>query len=534
MSQQQTEQPEQVAPVEETGVPPPIMATPTTTAPNPLEAMMLQAKQGSNFLEKRILEMQASLDRRTKLPFDPALMQLAAGLLAPTRTGRFGESLGMGMQAYNEETKNQLIQQQKDEALKLELAQKMLEQQQYASGMQLLGQMMPTGGQQAAPAVSQAVPAGAVPQGGMMTQPAQGMPDVTDQMLLASNFVDPKTRQSIQDLYAIKQKRQEQEYKQQELAIKGQGVERTIPGIGVVKMSINDVNAYDLARNKASAGDTQPLQKWFTDRGYATEKLFSQNTFNPPSSGQLAASDEGLKVNAAEQAKANNERGLTLFTRPGDTANTRINIAKNIYALAESNPAVFNTLKGMGFMDSIARVVKTGITSPWGSIGFDATPLFQQGIDKSGRKYTPEDYSALQMAAQNYAELQIAASQLAKGLGSISDFERQIFARIGISSEDNAQTMKWKSEALQTRALFDEKAAELWAQYRDTTGKSPDSFKATPEYKQLVAQYNDNLEQFRQRNSIALAGSPSMPSGASGKSLKERMELTAKNRGLTQ
>jgi hypothetical protein len=215
-----------------------------------------------------------------------------------------------------------------------------------------------------------------------------------------------------------------------------------------------------------------------------------------------------------------------------------LNIAKNIYALADSNPSVFNTLKSMGLTDAIGQVIKAGVTTPWGSVGFDVTPLFQQGVDKSGRKFTPEDYSALQMAAQNYAELQIAASQLAKGQGAISDFERQLFARIGVSSDDNAQTMKWKSEALQARAMFDAKASEMWVDYRDATNGSPDRFKTTPEYKQLVSEYNDQLEAFRQRNGLELSGrAPSAPrasSSASGKTIVERLTEQAQNRGMTQ
>lgn len=76
---------------------------------NNVDRLMSGRLKLQNELETQIKKLRDSYLARQNtplpsenLPFNPALMQLAAGFLAPTKTGSFGESLGMAAQGYTE------------------------------------------------------------------------------------------------------------------------------------------------------------------------------------------------------------------------------------------------------------------------------------------------------------------------------------------------------------------------------------------------------------------------------------------------
>ena len=71
-----------------------------------------------------------SLDSRKNRPFNPMLMKLAAGMLQPTKTGSFGESLGYAAAGMSEQAERDFAQQQQDAKLRFELQSKMSEQKQ--------------------------------------------------------------------------------------------------------------------------------------------------------------------------------------------------------------------------------------------------------------------------------------------------------------------------------------------------------------------------------------------------------------------
>lgn len=512
------------APVAPEPVVPEQAAPEATPAVSPWKTLIDARQEGTSILEKQIARMQAMLERRSSLPFDPALMKLSAGLLAPTKTGGFGESLGVGMNAYSEESQNQIERDQKLEAMKLDLAQKMVDQRRKNATMQIMGQMY--AGTQ--PALAGDTAQGAEPQvaGQPAQAPTRSRVTVTPEMVAAADMSgDPEFAKAIHDQMDIQQKAIEQQVKQQ-TADQSNTTARTLPGVGKTELSAQQWNAYTAAKQ---SGDPEKIRGWYEENGlpFRAELIGGKLNF-------LSMEDvDAIKARNVKQAEANVARGETLFSAPGDTSNDRIIAAQNIKSLAESNAPIFNIMKGMGLTDSIARMAKTGVHTPWGDIGFDATELVRQAVKNSGQKISDADYAALQMAAQNFAQLQIAASKLAQGQGSISDYERHLFASIGISGDDNAQSMRMKSIALQRRAEFDRDAAEKWAVYRDTTNKSPDSFKATPEYKQLISQYNDDLKSLRESNAAELGGKPpaaASSSSSSGKTLVQRLAEQAQKR----
>jgi hypothetical protein len=85
-------------------------------------AQSLEDKQQA--LLKRQMELQQSLQQRTNPLFNPTLMKISQALLSPTKSGSFGESLGMGVQALMEGSEQEQLRQQNMLKMQEELEQK--------------------------------------------------------------------------------------------------------------------------------------------------------------------------------------------------------------------------------------------------------------------------------------------------------------------------------------------------------------------------------------------------------------------------
>ena len=124
------------------------------------DAMIARQKENAAASErtKKLLE---SLDSRRNMPFNPMLMKLAAGMLQPTKTGSFGESLGYAAEGMSEQAEKEFKQRQEDAKLRFELEGKMAEQRRQAAGMDVTSQLLmgrPQGVPQGAPVAPPVVP----------------------------------------------------------------------------------------------------------------------------------------------------------------------------------------------------------------------------------------------------------------------------------------------------------------------------------------------------------------------------------------
>ena len=85
-----------------------------------------ELRKGRSTLDLQIERLKESLDKRTRLPFDPMWMKVASGFLKPTKTGSFGESLGNAAEGAAEEAPKEQERQAAIEKMKLELSEKSL------------------------------------------------------------------------------------------------------------------------------------------------------------------------------------------------------------------------------------------------------------------------------------------------------------------------------------------------------------------------------------------------------------------------
>lgn len=127
---------------------------------NYAQKLQKQATEGQQVLDQHRARLMNLMTSRQNMPFDPALMALAKGLLAPTKTGSFGESFGYGASAYAEEMEKQLRRQQEEAKMAYELEMAAQQQKRDLMGDQLLADMfageMP--GAMPAPASAAAAP----------------------------------------------------------------------------------------------------------------------------------------------------------------------------------------------------------------------------------------------------------------------------------------------------------------------------------------------------------------------------------------
>ena len=93
------------------------------TPANMMDRAIQRQREAARALETQTALLRQSYDARTSLPFDPKLMALSAGLLQPTKTGGFGESLGYGVEKYAAEAEKEQLRKQQAEKQKMELSQ---------------------------------------------------------------------------------------------------------------------------------------------------------------------------------------------------------------------------------------------------------------------------------------------------------------------------------------------------------------------------------------------------------------------------
>jgi PIN domain nuclease of toxin-antitoxin system len=107
----------------------------TPQQPNLVEQYAQSVNQRKLEAEAQMQKLIDSLNARKNMPFDPTLMRVAGALLAPTKTGSFGESLGYAATAATDEAQKQAQMNAELAKMEFELSQKKAEQQQAADAM---------------------------------------------------------------------------------------------------------------------------------------------------------------------------------------------------------------------------------------------------------------------------------------------------------------------------------------------------------------------------------------------------------------
>lgn len=470
--------------------------------------------QANEEYQQALQRMLASLDARKNRMFDPTMLAMAQGFLAPTKTGSFGESLGSavgGLRAAQEEEakfEQDLAQQ------RLALAGQGLNlQRQKARERAFEGMMRPTPagsagepsevvpGAPAGPVAGATAPAGAGEVAGRVAQappqrlgvkiaPAQQFQ--TREQFMAAQRLDP----SISPAQAMKAWEDYQkgmrEIRESGMFDRSTGeffatpkpelVERQIYG-STYRVPMQVASRLDDAQ---ASGDEQTYQ--------AIAGRFLQGMGQPPRSIQQSevekAGDlERAKVLATEAAKREAN-----VPKARDTALQISAASDRIMRDASMFPEVFGVFEQPGIAAAFATLIDEGL-----SVGTTRVNMggFRKAVTQAAPRMSQDALNALMRFAGNKAELELLFRQkylAGQGQGAISNMEQSMIPNMIGSEKDTAEVLQDKMRLLSLRSQADIKFADKW---NEMSEKSPRltylQFERSPEYKAIVDEYTRAL-----------------------------------------
>lgn len=504
-----------------------------------LDRTIQDLQTGRDLLNEQYLKMRAALQARTQMPFDPALMKLAAGFLAPTKTGSFGESLGYATQGYVEEAEKEAARQQAQQKMQLELEQKMYDLRRNAAIQQyMLNLGGGGGGRPSQPAaegdgttLTAAAGAPAEVPGGAPTSipaaaPAPTAPPAGAPAITKRPYEKILTEKDIANAYALGGKElgdqvaKMAKFQQDNVVVTDKGIfnkatgksiytdaqlntvsEYDFPYIGTKKIPLKRQLEFEALKDK---GDAEGMMNFF-------RKNFPEDVRGvKPSGEKITAETMGGELRTAAQKEAEKEERVaagretgkssaekaTLLANRAESAIPNREAADDLIAYATTNPRVFGLLQQPGISGAVARAAEEGLRTGNFSISLPASTLATYNLSK-------DELNALQMAAQASMRLQVQFRRMERiaGEGAMSDLETKMFAALAPQMNDSPTVIRLKSELLKKRSDFDERLYEKWIDFQETTGKSYQKFMTSDAYKKEVADYRKVLKDLRDQNS---------------------------------
>jgi hypothetical protein len=507
-----------------------------------------ERRKQSALLNSQIEMLKKNLESRMTPRFDPMLLKISAGLLRPTKTGSFGESLGYAAEGAAEESDKQLARNAQIEKMKMELMEKQqgLNQQNliadyHASRLGIAPQgvkpsgapaggasVLPTGAPSGAPAGAFAgatpsalqyksgqmppsgAPAGRVgPTGGAME-----MKPITDRDIAEANFIDPSGKLA-KDL--IEQGKLQREdiimidgrpyQRSSKTFLEGNPdsiVERNFGRyVGTLKVPLWFARQYDMVKNEAQEKNNPELVFEFLRKNDLLEPSSKKDESGKPAYKSLEQRKrEEAIIDKRLEAQITEEKGsITMLESNARLGRDTVNIAKDIRSTAESNPRAFDLLNNPGIADAVKRAAERGITA--GSLGNFSIPT----RELESYKLSPEDRQALQLMAQKMSQLtvQFRKSARAPGEGATTESEGRLYAELGALPSDTAAVIRLKMEALEEKAKFDQAVFRAWSKFsKDPSNTYRDfltsGYEEGSELNKIMEGYDARLERIRRAN----------------------------------
>jgi len=526
-----------------------------------------ERRKQSQLLNSQIEMLKKNLEERMTPRFDPMMLKISAGLLRPTKTGSFGESLGYAAEGAAEESEKQLARNAQIDKMKMELMEKQqgMNQQNliadyHASRLGITPQgvkpsgapaggasVLPTGAPSDAPAGAFAgatpsalqyksgqmppsgAPAGRVgPTGGAME-----MRPITDRDIAEANFIDP-TGKLAKDL-AEQAKLQREDIimidgrpyqKSTKTFLEGNPdtiVERNFGRyVGTMKVPLWFAKQYDAVKDEAQATNNPELVFEFLRKNDMLEPSSKKDASGKPAYKSLEEKKrEDEIIQERLKAQVNEEKGaITMLETNARLGRDTVNIAKDIRATAEANKTAFDLLNNEGIADAVKRAAQRGITA--GSIGNFSIPA----AELESYKLSKDDRQALQLLAQKMSQLtvQFRKSARAPGEGATTESEGRLYAELGALPSDTAAVIRLKMEALEEKAKFDQAVFRAWSKFSKNPANSYRDFLTSgyeegSELNNIMESYDARLERIRRANADAFrttpkAAAPTAPSPA--------------------
>lgn len=495
-----SQQPQQVNPMQEADAEEAHnLDVPRITDKSPFEDLQLTRSK----LDKKIQEMQDALDYRKNIPFDPMLMQVAAGFLKPTKTGSFGESLGSAAENATAQAERDWLRQQEINKQKLALTQSQLQLKQQMAGNDLLMRTM-GGGQAPTTLSNQAPPAGGAgnegnPAAKLQAATSPNQPVTEDVIALAKLTGDADTLKFFEE----KRKRELEERKiasgEYGLKLSPYLLNTTIEGVSVAERQ-----QYERAREQfAQDHDVNKLMAFYDRMGWLPPESRPASGAGgyklPATQEEKAAQGEGMKQEAGEVGKKSGEL-ITNMAETAAQAQDVKNLSREAAGIAKASPNAFKLLANKdsevrSWFDGVMASVKSGVQTPWGSFSIPVDIAQKAGL-------TDTEIQALQKFAQIEAQFTLFNRRTwLKGQGAISNGESQVASTLGPQAFDRPEVIQMKAQALELKADFDERAYKAYEDWKDKNpSKGYGKFLISDDFKAVKDDYVSKLERMNKAN----------------------------------
>jgi len=290
---------------------------------------------------------------------------------------------------------------------------------------------------------------------------------------------------------------------------------------GKVMMTPYDYDQYRQARAQGkgaewyrnfSTPNFQPAGAQKTPAQAEAEKYPSTDM----SSAAVAARAKAKEETEVLRAKGENDRFQSIVNA-GNDAPSKIatyRSAKNLL----NQPGIDKTLgvfENGDFVSALGSFLDSGIGVPGFRVSGDDIRkiMTQTGVP-------PDVINNSQLLTSLLAQINFGFRSLAKGQGSISDFETKMFNSMGTGIRDTADTLKKKIEMLEAKAQFERDVARKLRK----SGMSADDFKDDDEYVNTEQAYYERLNNIVNPKK-AKTNAPASAPTAIGNSIRNQLGL---------
>jgi hypothetical protein len=505
------------------------------TAQRPPLSMMAETPEEQAALQKVLASRKAledALQSRENQFFDPVLLAMAQGFLAPTKTGSFGESLGnvaamVGPAQAGEEKRAMDIAQMRSElaAQELGMAQATRGERQFQNLIRQARGEAPEGAA-AAPAGAPAQAAAGAPAGAQAAQPAAQAGagqagfralNPLDIIALGKQPGQAEAAKALMD--AVKLERDRFIVDQQSGRVWDKVNQAFVPGS---KIPFEKQEVYTIG-NKRYAMLPSQHDEYMAARAKGKGAEWMTEFLRPDVPGaaprmsqeEIEAQAAGLKESATKTAQA--EVGRTQEAIGAGSVTDRMASYAALEAIAGRKDAseIFGIVNRPDVGSAIINLVKETVRAGPG-VSLSA-PALENALRNVG--LSQEQINRYQFALGIMAQIQLQQAKLAAGQGSVSNFERELFGQASISPQDNPETIVKKVQMLRARAEFDREFARELRKSK----MSADEFKEEREaqWNRMVKNYEERVANIASTFGVKAGAIGAAPSGATADAAAE-------------
>jgi hypothetical protein len=519
-------------------------------------------------LDLAMQRIEMLLAQRENKQYNPTLLAIAQGFLAPSATGSFGEGAGAAAGNVLKIQEQEQKQGMENAQMRLQLAQAQKEQANLRTAQKDFARTTGIGGQPQAGAPGAPAAPGAPGAG----QPAPQLRPLSEDDVLAFSQRNPSPNgQKLATLMleSIKLRRGKFAISAQgqivdldtSTVVGGQQQSEYSTPFGTFPMTPNQFTKFELAQNKGLGKEW--IDAYRSGRSTDIDKLTApmaapDTTGAPAVPGAPGAPGAAPVVDpnrpkppmmlSKEEKLGNEKEAEALAKGRADDTRKAIDAGKDAFLrkqtaqtlqdlyIQEGMEQVSAVLERPGLIPAILKMAEDGvrlgggygISVPQVRDIFTANKISLPKIaGESKADYDARIQGVLDRVAQAgslFAQITFGLRSLAQGQGAISNFEQIIFNQMAPGFRDSVATIMAKTKHMAERANFDQAVRDSLLD----SGMSYDRFSRTPEYQNAVKQYDAKIKDIysgvKMGGAPAAAGRPAAPAGPAAPTTKSAYE----------